>query len=71
MICEQNQFNGYFYDIKIDANDLITLLRALYWYQDKVTNTQRSKGRDDAEWDSVIYMRQQLSEMIKHEAKIL
>jgi hypothetical protein len=70
MICNPDQHNGYFYDIKIDANDLVTLLRSLYWYQDKITNTERSKGRDDAEWDNVMYMRQQLSEMIKREAKI-
>jgi len=70
MICKPNDNNGYFYDLTIDANDLVTILRSLYWYEDKITNRERAKGRDDAEWDNVVFIRSQLSTMLRKEAKI-
>jgi len=42
MICKPNDNNGYFYDLTIDANDLVTILRSLYWYEDKITNMERA-----------------------------
>jgi hypothetical protein len=70
MICENDDVNTNRFNINVDANDLIIILRALYWYQDKLTNMERSRGRDNAEWDNVIWIRQQLTNMLKMEAKI-
>jgi hypothetical protein len=70
MICENDDINTNRFNINVDANDLIILLRALYWYQDKLTNMEQSRGRDNAEWDNVIWIRQQLTNMLKMEAKI-
>ena len=70
MICTPNEFNGNYFDIQLSANDLVTVLKALYWYEDKLTNMERSTGRDNAEWDNVIWIRQQLGNMLKAEAKI-
>jgi hypothetical protein len=70
MICENDDVNTNRFNINVDANDLIIILRALYWYQDKLTNMERSRGRDNSEWDNVIWIRQQLTNMLKMEAKI-
>jgi len=70
MICTSNEINSNYFDIQLSANDLVTVLKALYWYEDKLTNMERSTGRDNAEWDNVIWIRQQLGNMLKAEAKI-
>jgi hypothetical protein len=51
--------------ISLDAEELLATLRALYWYQDRLTNTERSMGRDNTEWDIVVYLRQQLGDVIR------
>jgi hypothetical protein len=56
---------------QLDIKETILVLRALYWYQDRITNQERAKGRDDAEWDEVIWLRQQLGNKLKQEAKIV
>jgi len=70
MICTSNEINSNYFDIQLSANDLVTVLKALYWYEDKLTNMERSTGRDNAEWDNVMWIRQQLGNMLKAEAKI-
>jgi len=54
----------------LDTKETILVLRALYWYQDKITNIERAKGRDDAEWDEVIWLRQQIGNALRKEAYI-
>jgi len=58
------------FGIELDADEYLAILRALYWYQDKLTNMERSMGRDNGEWDIVTYLRQQLSDNLKQEAFI-
>ena len=58
------------FEIELDADEYLAILRALYWYQDKLTNMERSMGRDNGEWDIVTYLRQQLSDNLKQEAFI-
>ena len=58
-----NRFN-----LSFDAEEMLAISRALYWYNDKLTNTEREKGRDDSEWDVVMFLRQQLSDLIKQDA---
>jgi hypothetical protein len=65
---EQNNTNRF--AISMDAEEVMATLRALYWYQDKITNMERRKGRDDAEWDIVSYLRQQLGEVVKKDVYI-
>ena len=54
----------------LNTKETILVLRALYWYQDKITNIERAKGRDDAEWDEVIWLRQQIGNVLRKEAYI-
>jgi hypothetical protein len=56
--------------MRLKYDDVVTVLRALYWYEDKLTNMERAKGRDDAEWDDVVWLRKRLSDYIKAEAYI-
>lgn len=60
---EKNNTNRF--AISMDAEEVLATLRALYWYQDKITNTERNKGRDDSEWDIVVYLRQQLADVVR------
>ena len=60
---EKNNTNRF--AISMDAEEVMATLRALYWYQDKITNTERNKGRDDSEWDIVVYLRQQLADVVR------
>ena len=56
--------------MRLKYDDVITVLRALYWYEDKLTNMERASGRDDAEWDDVVWLRKRLTDYIKTEAYI-
>jgi hypothetical protein len=56
------------FDIKLEADELITILRALYWYDDKIMNTERDKGRDISERDTVMQLRSRLSKRLEKEA---
>jgi len=70
MICTTDKLNSNYFDIKVTGDELISLLKALYWYEDKLTNMERSTCRDNAEWDTVVWIRQQLGNMLKVEAKL-
>ena len=63
---EANNTNRF--AISMDAEEVLAVSRALYWYQDKITNMERRKGRDDSEWDVVAFLRQQLADAIKKDA---
>ena len=56
------------FDIKLEADELITILRALYWYDDKIMNTERDRGRDISERDTVMQLRSRLSKRLEKEA---
>jgi len=58
------------FELSLDAEEFLAIKRALYWYGDKLTNTERSKGRDDGEWDVVMFLEQKLGEQLKAEAFI-
>ena len=65
MISLNESINTNRFVISLDAEELLATLRALYWYQDKLTNMERSMGRDNTEWDIVVYLRQQLGDVIR------
>ena len=48
----------------IDSNDLIVIMRAMYWYQDKVQN-QDEKFKDFEEWDRVAVVRKVIGRTLK------
>jgi len=54
----------------LDTEDLLIVLRALYWYDDKLRNMEQDKGRDIYERDKVMILRTQLGNLLKSEAKI-
>lgn len=58
------------FELSLDAEEFLAIKRALYWYGDKLTNMERSKGRDDGEWDVVMFLEHKLSEQLKAEAFI-
>lgn len=51
--------------IKLRDDQVITALRALYWYEDKLTNTSL---KDESEWDDVVWLRGELSDYLKTKA---
>ena len=53
----------------LDTEELVTVLRALHFYEDKLTN-MADDHRNPYEWDQVIWLRSQLSGKLKFEAKI-
>jgi hypothetical protein len=55
---------------QLETEDLLIVLRALYWYEDKLTNTA-DDHRNPFEWDNVIWLRNQLGNKLKQEAKIV
>jgi hypothetical protein len=65
MINLNESINTNRFTISLDAEELLATLRALYFYQDKLTNMERTMGRDNTEWDIVVYLRQQLGDVIK------
>jgi hypothetical protein len=54
----------------LDYNDLVLLSRALYWYIDRVSNTERQMGRDDSEWDRAMWLKQKIAHKIEQDAFI-
>jgi hypothetical protein len=62
---DTNRFN-----VSLDSEELMSILKALYWYEDKLTNMERAKGRDNGERDVVVFLRSQLGNLLKYEAKI-
>jgi hypothetical protein len=54
----------------LDIEELVTVLRALHFYEDKLTN-MADDHRNPYEWDQVIWLRSQLSGKLKFEAKIV
>jgi hypothetical protein len=65
MINLNESINTNRFTISLDAEELLATLRALYWYQDKLTNMERTMGRDNTEWDIVVYLRQQLGDVVR------
>jgi hypothetical protein len=65
MINLNESINTNRFTISLDAEELLATLRALYFYQDKLTNMERTMGRDNTEWDIVVYLRQQLGDVIR------
>lgn len=68
MINLRDEFNTNRFAINLNAEEMLTICRALYWYQDKITNMQVQKGRDNVELDVIVDLRQQLSHFIKKDA---
>lgn len=68
MINIKDEINSNRFSISLDGDEYLAILRALYWYQDKLTNQERSRGRDDREWDIVAFLRQQLSDTLRKDA---
>jgi hypothetical protein len=58
------------FSISLDSDEYLAILRALYWYEDKLTNMQRATERDNLEWDIVIALRHQLKTALKKDAFI-
>jgi len=58
------------FELNLDAEEFLAIKRALYWYADKLTNAERSRGRDDGEWDVVMYLQDKLGNQLKREAFI-
>lgn len=54
---------------QLDADELITVLRALNWYENKLLNVDE-KYRDNSALDSVIVLRVRLGNRLKYEAMI-
>lgn len=70
MINLNDEINTNRFSISLDGDEYLAIMRALYWYQDKLTNQERAKGRDDREWDIVAYLRQQLADTLKKDTFI-
>jgi len=70
MINLYDEINTNRFSISLDGDEYLAIMRALYWYQDRLTNQERSKGRDNLEWDIVAYLRQQLADTLKKDAFI-
>ena len=68
MINLDKSVNTNRFNLSFDAEEMLAISRALYWYNDKLNNQEREKGRDDSEWDVVMFLRQQLSDLIKQDA---
>jgi hypothetical protein len=54
--------------MNLDHNDLVLISKALYWYIDKVSNTEKTKGRDDSEWDKAMWLKQRIAKQIEKDA---
>jgi len=59
------------FDVNLDAEEFLAIMRALHWYADKITNIERGRGRDDGEWDVVMYLQHKLSQQLKQDAFIV
>jgi len=70
MLNLKDQINTNRFSISLDSDEFIAILKALYWYQDKLTNQEKVNGRDNYECDIVMYLRQQMRNLLENEAKI-
>jgi hypothetical protein len=71
MIDLNEQTNTNRFSISLDSEEMLAILRAIYWYEDKLTNMEGALGRDNSEWDVVVFLRKQLSDLVRKDAKIL
>ena len=71
MIDLNEQTNTNRFSISLDGEEMLAILRAVYWYEDKLTNMEGALGRDNSEWDVVVFLRKQLSDLVRKDAKIL
>ena len=70
MINLNDNINTNRFSVSFDGEEMLAISRALYWYNDRLSNTQREIGRDDSEWDVVMFLRKQISDLIKQDAKL-
>jgi hypothetical protein len=71
MIDLNEQINTNRFSISLDSEEMLAILRAIYWYEDKLANREKSTGRDNGERDLVTLLRKQLSYLVRKDAKIL
>jgi len=71
MIDLNEQTNTNRFSISLDSEEMLAILRAIYWYEDKLTNMEKALGRDNGERDVVVFLRKQLSDLVRKDAKIL
>jgi hypothetical protein len=62
---DTNRFN-----VNMDADEFLAVMRALHFYADRITNIERGRGRDDAEWDTVMFLQHKLSNQLKKDVFI-
>jgi len=55
--------------IMLETDEVLTVLRALYFYEDKLANTDQ-KHKDVQELDKVMQMRRTMGNLLKFEARI-
>lgn len=65
-----SEINTNRFELSLSGDEFISMLKALYWYQDKLTNMERSKGRDNSECDTVLYLRSKMTKQLEKEAFI-
>jgi len=70
MINLNDNINTNRFSVSFDGEEMLAISRALYWYNDRLNNAQREIGRDDSEWDVVMFLRKQISDLIKQDAKL-
>jgi hypothetical protein len=70
MINLNDNINTNRFSVSFDGEEMLAISRALYWYNDRLSNTERDNGRDDSEWDVVMFLRKQISDLIKQDAKL-
>jgi hypothetical protein len=56
------------FTVNLEADEYIVMLKALYWYDDKIMNQERSGGRDISERDTVMMLRTRLAKRLEKEA---
>jgi hypothetical protein len=71
MIDLNEQINTNRFSISLDSEEMLAILRAIYWYEDKLANREKVTGRDNRERDLVTLLRKQLSYLVRKDAKIL
>jgi hypothetical protein len=70
MINLDHSTNTNRFNVSVDSEEVMSILKALYWYEDKLTNMELSRGRDNGERDVVTMLRTQLGNLLKFEARI-
>jgi hypothetical protein len=70
MLNLKDQINTNRFSISLDSDEFIAILKALFWYQNKLTNQELKNGRDNYECDIVMKLRKELRVLLENEAKI-